>query len=361
MAETNLTEEDINRVRPTVRVSGKASDGVTRLLSSMRMEESEGGMSSLELRLLNAARFEDGEVELAFEDEATIRHGVEIAVYAGDELGPQEIFRGLVTGLEGTFEVGVAPELFVLAEDALQRARLSRRTRVIEDARIDSIAKELASRIGLDPVVKGFTESLGTQVQLDETDLAFLRRMLAARDGDVQVVGKELHVSPRKDVRRGVLELMLGRALRRARVTADLAHQVTEVTVGGWDAVAGRRVEGSGTGTNLGPGAGRRGSALLEAAVGARIEHLRDVPATTDDEARAIAEASFDRRARRFVCVDATAEGNPALRVGTHVRLIGLGPRFDNTYVVVRAQHRFDVERGYEIDFEAECAFLGGP
>jgi uncharacterized protein len=359
MAETNL--EDISSVMPTLRVSGKSAAAVSALLWSMRMDESEGGMSSLELCLRNAARFEDGEVELAFEDEATIRLGVEIELYTGDTRGPQEIFRGLVTGLEGTFEQGSAPEIIVLAEDALQRARLCRRTRVIEGARIDSLAKELAADLGLDPVVNGFSEPIGTQVQLDETDLAFLRRLLAVYDGDMQVVGKELHVKSRKDVRRGVLELMLGRDLLRARVTADLAHQVTEVTVGGWDAVAGRRVEGSGRGTNLGPGAGRRGSALLEAAVGARIEHLRDVPATTDDEARVIAETSFDRRARRFVCVDATAYGSPALRVGTHVRLIGLGPRFDNTYVVVRARHRFDLERGYQTDFEAECAFLGGP
>ena len=56
-----------------------------------------------------------------------------------------------------------------------------------------------------------------------------------------------------------------------------------------------------------------------------------------------------------------TAEGNPSIRVGTHVRLTGLSRRFNNTYYVTRCCHRFDLERGYETDFVAESAFLGQP
>jgi phage protein D len=45
--------------------------------------------------------------------------------------------------------------------------------------------------------------------------------------------------------------------------------------------------------------------------------------------------------------------------VGTNVKLSGMGQRFDNTYYVVRACHRYDLTRGYETDFEAESAFWG--
>ena len=78
-----------------------------------------------------------------------------------------------------------------------------------------------------------------------------------------------------------------------------------------------------------------------------------------DDEAQAVAEAAYDLRARRFVTVEGTAEGNAQLRVGTHVTLTALTPQFDNTYYVVRACHLFDVRQGYRTDFRAECAFLG--
>ncbi|QRN93101.1 hypothetical protein JRI60_28275 [Archangium violaceum] len=361
MAERALSSSLVYSAQPTVRIDGRASDKVKALLLSMRLTESEGGMSSLELRLENTGRFEDGQMDLAFEDESIIRLGASISIYSGDEAAPREIFRGLITGLEASFEGANVPELLVLAEDALQRARLARRTKVYDDLSIDSLAREVAARLNMRPVISGFSGSIGTQVQLNESDLAFLRRLLSAHDGDLQVVGEELHVSPRKDVRRGVVELALYSQLHRARVIVDLAHQVTEVTATGWNALAGRRVSGLGTGENLGPGSGRRGANVLRDTLGERSEHLGDVPATTDEEARAIATAAFDQRARRFVCVEGTAEGNPALRVGTHVSLQGMGRRYDNTYYVVRACHRYDLARGYETDFEAECAFLGGP
>ncbi|WP_437310844.1 phage late control D family protein [Sorangium sp. So ce388] len=359
MPEPSLSRQEVYRATPTIRVDGQADAKVAGLVRSMRLVESEGGMSALELRLDNLASDTGGDAALAFEDERIVKLGATIAVYGGDESSPQEIFRGVITALEATFSEASSPELVVLAEDALQRARMARRTLVHADASIADLANDLASRLGLRPVITGFSDRVGRQAQIGETDLAFVRRLVASRDGDLQVVGDELHVSPRKDVRRGAVELALYSQLRRARVTADLAHQATGVIVGGWDAVQGQRVEEIGTGANLGPGAGRRGDELLLQAIGQRDEHLHDVGATTDAEARAVADAAFDRRARRFVCVDATAIGNPALRVGTHVTLSGLSRRFDNTYYVVRAVHRFDRSAGYETDFEAECAFLG--
>jgi phage protein D len=49
------------------------------------------------------------------------------------------------------------------------------------------------------------------------------------------------------------------------------------------------------------------------------------------------------------------------VRVGTHVTLSGLGPRFSNTYYVTRCRHRYDLASGYETDFTAVSAFLGNP
>lgn len=360
MAERELSRDPIYRARPTVRIDDRPVDKVEAQILAMRMSEGEGGMSALELRLGNLVSDAEGGAAYAFEDEADLALGASLAIYAGAEAAPQEIFRGPITGIEATFSTEGAPELVVLAEDALQAARMARRTRVHERATIADLARAIAADLGLTPVVQGLADPIGTQVQYNESDLAFLRRLLAAHDGDVQVVGRELHVAPRQDVDRGAVELELHSQLVRARFTADLAHQATEVTASGWDAVQGASARGSSTGRSAGPGAGRTGASLLREAIGERSEHL-DLPATTDDEAQAIADAHFDRRARRFVCVEATAEGNPAIRVGTRVTLKGFSARWNNTYYVVRACHRFDTVRGYLTDFEAECAYLGNP
>ena len=222
---------------------------------------------------------------------------------------------------------------------------------------LPTVPPDLAGTLGLTPIIIGLRDKIGTYVQLNESDLAFLRRILARYDGDLQVVGTELHVSPRKDVRRGTLELQMHGQLRRARILADLAHQVTEVTVSGWDASRGQRVTGTSRGANLGPGIGRTGAQLLEDALGERSEHVGGLAVATREEAQALADAVFDQRARRFATAEATAEGNAALRIGAHVTLKQLGARFDNTYYVVYARHRYDLSRGYETDFSAECAY----
>lgn len=353
------TELRLFSARPTLRVDGRENVRVTELLVEMEMQEREGGLSALEMRLSNVASVEGGDTELAFEDGRALHLGSALEVYAGEVTGPREIFRGVVTGLEAEFSDAEPPTLVVLAEDALQRARMSRCTAVYEDVSLEDLVGRIAGRLGLRPRVTGLSGGVGTLVQLNESDLAFLRRVLRERDGDVQVVGEELHVAPRSQVRRGTLTLAMHQDLTRVRILADLAHQVTEVTVSGWDPVQGSRVTGTSTGAEPGPGRGRTGAAVLADALGDRSEHLSGPPVTSGEQASILADSAFDARARSFVRAEGTAEGDPALRVGTHVELTGLGPRFSNTYYVTRTCHRFDRTRGYETDFEAECAHLG--
>ncbi len=360
MPETPLSSMAVYSARPAVQVDAQQQPKVSELVVAMTLTEREGGLSALELRVSNVASEPGGSADLAFEDNAILRLGARLTIYAGDETSPQEIFRGVVTGLEAEFPEDQPPELVVLAEDVFQQARLSRRTKIHEDVTLADLVNELASQLSLTPVVSGFSDNIDTQVQLNESDLAFVRRLLIRYDGDMQVVGNELHVAPRGEVQRGTLELQLHGQLRRARVLADLAHQVTEVTVSGWDGLRGTRIAGTSSGANLGPGQGQTGSELLRSAIGQRSHHVGHLAVTTEEEARAVADAAYDCRARRFVCVEGTAVGNPALRVGTHLTLGGMGPRFDNTYYVVRACHRWDVTRGYETDFEAESAYWGG-
>ena len=360
MSEAALSDLSIYSARPTVLVDTKTHALVTELITGMEMTEQEGGMCALELRLSNVASDPSGRADFAFEDNAILKLGSRLVVYAGDENAPREIFQGSITGLESAFVADGPPELIVLAEDAFQQARMTRRTKVHDGLSLADLAKGLAGKLGLTLVVTGLTENIGTQVQLNESDLAFLRRLLARYHADLQVVGKELHVSPVGDVKRGDVELMMYSQLLEARVLADLAHQVTAITVTGWDADRGEKINESSRGAQNGPGRGRTGAAVLQQAAGARSEHVPEPAATTATEARALAAAAFDERARRFLTLDATADGNPSIRVGAHVKITGTGPRFDNTYYVTRATHVFDLVTGYRTHFEATCAFWGG-
>lgn len=360
MPEQSLSQTSVYSARPTLRVNGQEDARVSELLLAMRMEEAEGGLSSLELRFSNIAATGDGGAELAFDAGSTLRLGAEIGVYAGDAAAPREIFLGKVSAIEMVCEFGQPPELRVLAEDALSVARRGRRSKVYRDMAPADVVNAVARELGLAAQVDGLTAPVATWAQLNETDLGFLRRLLACFDADLQVVGARLQASPRQDVRRGGIDLALNNQLARVRITADLAHQATAATVAGWNAAEGAAVRGEASAlTAAGPGQGRSGLDWARDVFGARSEHVGSLAVASDAEARAAAAAALDQRARRFVRAEGTAEGNAQLRVGCHVSLSGISPQFDNTYYVVCARHLFDMNQGYRTEFEAECAYLG--
>jgi phage protein D len=359
MSVTALNRRAVYNPRPLVEIDGRRSERVSELLLALDMREQEGGLSSMELRFSNIASEPGGSASYAFEDEQEIRLGASINVSTGDVTEPQEIFRGVITGLEADFPESNPPELVVLAEDKLQQARMSRRTQLYSNLSVADIANQIAQRLSLQAQVMGLTSPNGTWVQLNESDLAFLRRLLRGLDADMQIVEGRLEAAPISDVQRELIELEMFRDLRSVRFTADLANQVNEVTSRGWNPLTGQTVSGSAQGLHLGPGRGRRGSDLLRETLGARSEHVGHIAVTSDEEAQALADTVFDQRARGFVTAEGSATGHPRIRVGSHVRLLGVSPRFENTYYVVGAHHRYDQRGGYMTDFRAESSALG--
>lgn len=359
MSETPITTSAVYSAIPTVQVDGNLNDKVTAQLLGMKMCEHEGGMSNLELRFSNFGSFAGGLADQVFEDGTILKLGAALTVYAGLVTSPTEIFRGKITALEAFFPSSGPPELMVLAEDALQAARMKRRTKSWDDASLSDIVQEIAGGLSLTPVTSGLDETIGSEQQLNESDLHFLRRLLARYDADLQVVAAELHATPRSQAQRNAIQLDMNGQLHEVRILADMAHQVTQVTATGWDYNQGKTISATSQTTSLGPGSGQTGGSWLQQALSSRSEQLAQYATLTQSDAQALVDAEFAQRSRQFVVARGIAEGNPALRVGSYLTLTGLGPRFSNTYYTTATVHRFDTEKGYATEFTAECAYLG--
>lgn len=361
MPEDRLYDVELADTKPVIEIAGEQHDMVARLLDSVEMNEQLGGLSSCEIVLDNLQDHEGVGIDFAFEYSETnyFALGAEIRLLTGDAASPTELFRGRVSAVSLEAKEGGRPKLRVMAEDALMSWRMVRRDRSFDEGPLRDLMDRLISGTGLTAVVTGLNDEVDAQQQLNETDLGFLRRLLSRYDADAQVVGEELHISPRAAVDRGAVTLSLGSQLRRIRVTADLAHQRAATELFGID-VAGGSVESiTANEDQLGPGEGATGSELVEEAFPGSSDRLVRMSFENRSEAQTLADVKQRDRARRFVIAEGEADGNSAIRVGTALTLEGLGPRFSNDFYTVRACHRYSRNAGYRTAFTAESAYIG--
>lgn len=354
--------------RPYIEVEEERPRLLNDNVRSLVMQEAEGTPCHVEVRLDSGAMHPGHGIDMGFEysDTETLPLGKAFRVLfpargTDEEEGPREIFEGRVSALEFVAGEDGTQELCILGEDALMGWRMCRRTRHFEGKAVKDMAADIARGTSLaGPVADYLSEQIADRHQANESDLSFLQRLLADRDADAQVVAGRLQIAPRADIQRGEVTVSLGTTLKSVRVAADLAHQRTTFSLSAWDHTAGEKLRKEMETEALGPGSGRRGADYLDP-FGDTVEHFAAAPATRPEEAQALIDATGTRAARRFVTARGTAVGNPLLRVGTHLSIEGIGPRFSNTYYVTAACHRYTRDgEGYVTEFEAECAFFNG-
>lgn len=340
-----------------IKLDGTFNPDVSQNIVAATVTESSDGLYTCEIDLLN-----HGLSGYLYFDRGDFDFGTEIEFTLG--LGPSEekLFQGTITGLEAQYLDGGGSRLTILAEDGLQKLRMTRRSRTFEDVTDEDVMRTIAQEHSLQPNfenLNGPTHRVLAQTNL--SDLAFLRQCARRLNAEIWLDGQSLHVAPRSSRGSERLQLAYGANLQSFQVRADLAHQCTEFSVGGWDVQAKEAIH-----ETAGPGAIsselnglQSGSAILDDAFGERIAAIVHAAPHTTAEARAIAEAEYRMKARRFVTGSGTADGDPRIRVGAILELSQLGTMFDGDYYVVRTCHTVNLDYGYKTEFEVERAGVG--
>ncbi len=349
----------IHAARPAIAVDGEDKPFLASGLLGLLVHETASGLSCCEAVFGNWGNNE-GRVDFLFFGRDVLEFGKPFAIKVGDTT----LFDGRITALEARFPEGRPPELAVLAEDRLQDLRMTRRTRTFTDVSDSDVFSSIASDHGLTPQIDVSGPTHKVLAQVNQSDLAFLRDRARAAGAEVWVEGRTLHAQPRP-ARGGAapVRLAYGSQLREFQALADLAHQRTSVTVGGWD-VAGKSalsVEASDAAISSEVGQDESGVSILQSALGERKEAVAHGAPVTQEEARARAESYFRTLARRFVTGRGVAETDGSLRVGVSAELSGLGPLFDGKYYVAEVRHLFDGVCGLRTEFAAERPGIGRP
>jgi len=338
--------------RPAIRLKGTPNDDMVSSLLDVAIRAPEAGMASAELRMVNWGTQPSAPVNFLFN---TVAIGDKIEIAFG--LAQQKtVFSGEVTAIEERYGDG-APQIVLLAEDALHRLARHRASRAFLQQSPNSIVSQLASDAGLQADAK-LSDTQGDYHQLNESDFHFLRRLAARYGVTPRLVASTLTCRKREALPTPVT-LDAGDTLKRLRVIADLMHQPLQAIANGQDLTAGTAINATGT-TLMVPASGPTAASLLRG-LGWDGDEAFVCPApATQAEATDYANAAFDAQARRFLHGDLVCGGNPDVMVGAAVSLTGVSPRLSGTYAVVACAHLFDESAGYQTYARIERADSGG-
>ncbi len=345
---------------PLISLGGQSDAALAGDLVSLAAEETVVGMAWCEARFNNFG-YRNGSPGYLYLARDRIDFGTTMGVTVGAGSQSRQVFTGKVSAIQADYPASGPAQVLVFAEDSLQAFRLTRRTRSFENASTADIAQQLAGEHGLTPSIDLDGPARAVVTQVNQSDLAFLRSIARADDGEVWLDGTGLHLARRPDRDGGTIALVYGVGLVSLSVRADLASQCTEIAVAGWD-VAGKdaiaeTADASALASEL--GSDTSGSSILSSAFGDRKERIVRAAPLASDDARALARAAYLERARRFVCGTGLTDGTALMRVGSRVSLSGLGGIFDGTYYVSRTRHVFDVAEGYRTEFDVERPGIG--
>jgi phage protein D len=343
--------------RPTLSVDGREQGGLADALLSLLIEETTDGLYRCEASFGNWGP-KDGHNDFLYFDRRTLEFGKALKV----SLGPDVLFDGKISALEGTFPQANAPSVTVLAEDRLQDLRMTRRTRTFADVSDSDVVQRIAGDHGLTPDVSLSGPTHKVLAQLNQSDLAFVRERARALGAEVWVSGTTLAAKPRASRLGGTpLTLTHGADLREAKVIADLAGQRTSVDVAGWDVSGKSALKETASDSSLGGEVAGMdsGASVLRTAFAERKEAVANAVPLTSAEARSRAESLFQQRARRFLVARGVAQTVGGLRVGATVKLERLGRLFSGEFYVDEVRHLFDGVDGLRTEFVAERSGLG--
>jgi phage protein D len=284
-----------------------------------------------------------------------IAAGKEIEVRMGycDRL--EVLFVGLITSIKTNFPSGGMPQLDVVAFDLSHPMRKSKKSRSWDKRKDSEIATTLASQYGLNPKVEDTRTQHDTIKQDNESDFEFLTRRAGENGFEFFVFERALYFRKRAYQESPVVNLEWAKSLISFSPELDIADQVEEVEVRGWDLKTKKEIIGKArAGDEQGRDSGRKsGSELVKGVTQEKIVERVRKPVYTQEEADKVARSILTQFAEGLVKGSGECLGLPELRAGKNVRLEGLGRKFSKNYYIEKTSHNI-TSSGYRTTFHVK-------
>ena len=158
------------------------------------------------------------------------------------------------------------------------------------------------------------------------------------------------HYRPNSDVARNTYILEWGKSLLSFQPTFQVANQVAELTVRGWNPQQKKPIEVKVTRKDLKGIVTPSELGVTEPDLAKKQEIVIDRPIQNKAEARQLALNRLKTISESLVEAKGKTIGVPDLRAGSKVEIRGFGGRFSGTYIVTSSTHSIS-DGGYTTDF----------
>ena len=268
----------------------------------------------------------------------------------------ETVIVGEITALHAHYANDEATLLNIQGFDKLHRFRRGRNTQSFLEMKDSQIAEKIAQKMGLTPQVEDSEIVHEYVLQNNLSDIDFLLDRARRIRFEVNVSDKTLIFRKAANYLGKSVTLEYMRDLKSFSPRLSTAQQVSEVKVRGWnpkskEPILGVAKAGDETtdmeGSNIGP-------KIAEQAFNKTMAEIVDIPIVSQSEAEQIAKAKFNDLAIELIGGEGEAVGDPRIRAGNTIEILGLGKRFSGVYYIRSCEHRMTPQIGYITKFNAE-------
>ncbi|EMS70852.1 phage late control D family protein [Ruminiclostridium cellobioparum] len=240
--------------------------------------------------------------------------------------------------------------------DMLHRLRMGTRNKVFTKKKDSDIAGEIAKEHGLSPQVDDSKTVYPYVFQNNLSNYEFLLKRAAYLDYELYADDKKMYFVKSRAAKAPELpDFTYRKDFEELTLELKTLTRGSQVVVRGWDIKEKKEMEatakkGDETTKMDGKESGFDVSskAIEESPVAVWVENLIDL-----NEAQSAAKAAYNSLLKEFISGHGKCYGNPLVRAGKSVKILGIDERFSGSYYIVSTIHNID-KTGYMTTFKVK-------
>ena len=284
-------------------------------------------------------------VEIAMESAGTVRH-------EGENL--KKVFSGEIASITFDFNEKSAAPGTIVAYDLSHRLHRGRHTRSFQNETDSGIVTKIAGEMGISTGRIEPSLTVHRHVaQQNQTNMEFLRERAFLNGFELYVQDNMLNFRPPPTQGKLTsLKLLWQEDVTNFRVTHDSTEQVDNVEVRAWDYRKKKTITALGKKEKVST-ENKRSSEQEVSRNSKRKSKVTvvDYPASSEAEAKVVAQGIYRRLKGEHIRADAEGVGNPRIRAGVKIEINKDMGKYGGEYYVTEAYHSFPMGGEYRTSF----------